>query len=1590
MTTQPNSNDSGGDYWGKVSQEKQEAALSARDRKPEPGARRPLGRRLLRAALWAGLALIIVVGVVGIFLPQIASGLAPRIVAGQSGSAVAGRLSVDAVALSWGGPQRVEGFKLASADGTQIVTGTVETTASLMGLIRGGLDLGEINLSKLRADIVRDEQGVTNIQRAIAKPGAVLPAKGPAQPEAAPAPGGIKLPEGLRARVRIREVTATFVDRSGMKPGAVPAIVTLSNVEGNAGLEPGKPLSIELSAMAQTQTSPQLKPSSVGSIRVRATADNWSKADGTLTPNLATVQANAEIKDLPLALLDTLLAPMMVGANGKPMLATPDGAAVKLAEALGERLNLDLVANGSMRDGTATINLNTPNATLGGELRVAGAIVTAEKPVELFVKGVALKAFVPALAAAMDPAQATHIAAAPDARVRIETLNLAIPGEGAMNLAGTKVSAVVGLSQMTGSVTLGEGQAPKPFTIAPLEARLTTDDLAKEARFSAATVATIDGQPAGSLDVSAIVQGLLDAKGAPVKGLPSSIQANAKIAGMATAIAQPFVQAMGLDLASDIGPTLDAEVAIASDAAATSTPGAQPPLNATFMVNSQFVRAAGTARVTSEAITTTAGGITIDMDRAVGMGARFVKPETGWTIAAAPGKGRVNITAKNITIPRTKEGAADLANMLGSIRVMTQGLIATPTTGTAAGRPIQVGDLGADVNIAAGGTPDAQLKGAMSWEGTPFTFSASGRVPGLVGRVMNPPMIAGSTPPTAQPLDAPALLAMRPVVTVTMTDVPTALVRALMPPPADATQADIPALTEAGLGERIKTLLLEIKNGEGDRTALNLSMDASRLIARVAGDFTTKDVSLPRTAVSFEAAPDLIDRILRQYAPDIAAKGWGVARPAWMNLEVMGTKVPLDSGFKPNLLAASPVKVRLTTSSPLILRGVAVDDGQGGMRSLGELGVDGLEIDADVPIGALLGPALPEERSLSTRIKTSFVGNNGQQIGTMNLTAKGDISEGGPVGPLSATLGLDKLDMATIERFMGRNDGILSGFVGNGAGADITLVANPGTGPKPDFASAPMDVSAALRAPRMRTDKPIKLSITPDRIRLSEATTITMDVDPAAANRFLLSAEQNKDVAAVTGPGVGNAKGVASLTLSQPTTVTLDLKRLSIPRSQLGQAAGAGAAAPGPKRPVDLDIDTSITIPGASMMTAENVPVVLTGVVASVTSEQVMKGRPVEGAPINFRLGVAQGQYAQDPPAKDMSLTGRVTNLFDSTGAVNARLATLDVEGDMPVVPTGLVDAFLQRDGLLLDALGPSMAMRLRCERVPLAPPEGGGPSTANIPADALPVVDFRFNSQRATVTMRGNLRDGKYISTDPLVVKVSEVTQQLSARFIKGLPLVGSLEKKPEDMPATLRADGMIVPLGSTMDGLNMRVSLDPGEARFATSGVFNDLLKAISSRTEGQVGKRLDPLEVIVKDGIASYKTWRVPVGQFTFETEGFVNLSTRSVTQATPYGDIRLEPQHIDVITWIPFGALSDRALGQLNLGIGGALNKFTPGAVDALTKIPFRTRGPSNNPSTQPDAELIAKNLVNQIKPEKVIDNILGNILKPKPAEPAAPK
>jgi hypothetical protein len=114
-----------------------------------------------------------------------------------------------------------------------------------------------------------------------------------------------------------------------------------------------------------------------------------------------------------------------------------------------------------------------------------------------------------------------------------------------------------------------------------------------------------------------------------------------------------------------------------------------------------------------------------------------------------------------------------------------------------------------------------------------------------------------------------------------------------------------------------------------------------------------------------------------------------------------------------------------------------------------------------------------------------------------------------------------------------------------------------------------------------------------------------------------------------------------------------------------------------------------------------------------------------------------------------------------------------------------------------------------------------------------------------------------------------------------------------------------------------------------------------------------------VTVENGVATYPKWRLPLGEFTVESEGTVDLVNRQ----------------IDVITWIPLGALTDKAAGMFNTGIGGALGKA---GLDRVSTLPFRTRGSLDNPETNADLELFAKQTIKNVNPGNLIDGILKNI------------
>lgn len=118
---------------------------------------------------------------------------------------------------------------------------------------------------------------------------------------------------------------------------------------------------------------------------------------------------------------------------------------------------------------------------------------------------------------------------------------------------------------------------------------------------------------------------------------------------------------------------------------------------------------------------------------------------------------------------------------------------------------------------------------------------------------------------------------------------------------------------------------------------------------------------------------------------------------------------------------------------------------------------------------------------------------------------------------------------------------------------------------------------------------------------------------------------------------------------------------------------------------------------------------------------------------------------------------------------------------------------------------------------------------------------------------------------------------------------------------------------------------SLTRAKLSFGTSSAFSELFKIVNSKTAGQVGRKLEPLKMQVRSGIVTYERWKVPVGEFTISTEGVVNLVNRT----------------LDVVTYVPIGAVSDKAHGRYQAC--REPQQVSSGHRGSMTEVPFRTTG-----------------------------------------------
>jgi len=313
-----------------------------------------------------------------------------------------------------------------------------------------------------------------------------------------------------------------------------------------------------------------------------------------------------------------------------------------------------------------------------------------------------------------------------------------------------------------------------------------------------------------------------------------------------------------------------------------------------------------------------------------------------------------------------------------------------------------------------------------------------------------------------------------------------------------------------------------------------------------------------------------------------------------------------------------------------------------------------------------------------------------------------------------------------------------------------------------------------------------------------------------------------------------------------------------------------------------------------------------------------------------------------------MLFEGGIYNLSDAKGNLTSDVAQVSMKGDAFNAPTPILDAMAHQGGMLAEALGPTVTLNVRTEGV----------------SEQKGKLIVKAISPRAEAEIKGTVVGGVFRTEGEPTITLKSVSPELGRMLVQGMPFIGTFEKLPEDGPAIIKARALSIPIDGQVQRLNGDVTIDFGTAHFETGKVFGALLKIAGQKDRGTLGRRLDPLTLTIRNGVIDYPRWKVPVGEFNLDARGTVDLVNR----------------RMDLVTYIPFGALTDEAAGKLNTGLGRLISGAVP-LLEQATMIPFHTTGSFDDPKTEPDLQLYVKEAGRTLlRPDRLIKEGIQDIFK----------
>lgn len=721
----------------------------------------------------------------------------------------------------------------------------------------------------------------------------------------------------------------------------------------------------------------------------------------------------------------------------------------------------------------------------------------------------------------------------------------------------------------------------------------------------------------------------------------------------------------------------------------------------------------------------------------------------------------------------------------------------------------------------------------------------------------------------------------------------------------------ISAATEAvDMGARdVRSLTAELVGRLMDVTVA-ADADSGKLFVSVKGDRLTGEAQASLLGGDFVVrgarfesviGPEVIEQI-RIRAAQAAGKtepmGARFTKPASVEFEVNEFGLLEGWAFAPSGSPGVVLRASGHVEGALIER-----DGQ--LVEAGEIGLAPMLLEGVVPIGSILGG---ETAQVSLAVSGEVVSED-VQVALITGGLDVGFAAGRLDGELKADLRLEDLDCGQIDE-VARLDGYVAGVAGARLGVDLAVSGVMSAG---EISQLLGEVS--VESPRLKTRSPIRIAVDAESIWVAEPVSLGWLIEKEIATHRLLA----------------QPVGAERIFATEPieTELLIESLRLSL---------GEGKFAPGVFG-VEAELRSPafiVRVPGESG-TPEGKVHTYRDLSMRVTGD-------------SSHIEIDGTAVADDGRADPLVFDVDVKHFADERGLVHSETLTASVDVRSKDSPTALFDALLNQGGMMAEVIGPDVSLDIH---------------GTELRADSgLLRVDLA--GTRASGNLVGRMFEGRFIATEPAVLTVREVRPELGRFLSRAVPVIGTISKTAEDGPATLTLNVLELPLVRESDlsrlmALSVEAVVDLGTARFETSSAFTNVMKATGQRAKGGIGHKIKPIPLTINSGNLTYPRSKIPIGEFTIESEGH----------------FRLTDGYMNIVTFVPMAALSEEALGKLKTGVTSAIGRQFPG-FESATMVPWRTKGMPGNRTTKPDVEMLLQNIGDVFNPIKLLENGLNSV------------